>query len=139
MREERELERGAARARLAGLLWYLPDLARTVYRLSRDPRVSAMDKTLLAGAVLYCINPFDLMPDAIPFLGQVDDIYLVALSLIRILARAHPEVLREHWGRREEIVPLVRELADLSALFLPRKLRDLLAANSGRWKSQSPA
>ena len=33
------------------------------------------------GALIYLVNPFDLIPDVIPIIGQVDDIAVIALAL----------------------------------------------------------
>ncbi len=40
-------------------------------------------KTLLTitGAVIYVVNPFDLVPDAIPVIGLMDDAFVVSVSL----------------------------------------------------------
>jgi uncharacterized membrane protein YkvA (DUF1232 family) len=46
--------------------------------------------------------PMDLIPDYIPFLGQIDDLYLLALALDRLLNNAGVDVLLEHWeGERQ--------------------------------------
>jgi uncharacterized membrane protein YkvA (DUF1232 family) len=127
-----------AKERLKTLLRYLPYLLRLIYRLLRDPRVSAADKALLAAVMVYVINPFDLIPDAIPFLGQVDDIYLISITVLRMLNRTDPAILSEHWGRDEDIVGLVEELAELSVFFLPRKLRSFLVGKVEWWGRAKP-
>lgn len=39
-------------------------------------------KTILAmtGAIVYLVNPFDLLPSAIPVIGQIDDMAVLALA-----------------------------------------------------------
>lgn len=41
---------------------------------------------VMAAAALYAANPADVVPDTIPFLGQLDDVALVALA-VRIVQR----------------------------------------------------
>jgi uncharacterized membrane protein YkvA (DUF1232 family) len=120
------LSRTDVRKRLVQLILELPSLVRLIYRLIKDPRVSRMDKALLAGVVVYVLNPLDLLPDAIPFIGQVDDIYLVAVALIRMAHRTDPAVLREHWDGQEDIVTLIEEVAQLAVKFLPRRVQRIL-------------
>lgn len=38
------------------------------------------------GALLYWINPFDLIPDAIPVIGQLDDVLVFSLAIRMIHA-----------------------------------------------------
>jgi len=40
-------------------------------------------------ALLYTLNPFDLIPDVIPFIGQVDDATVVAVCLMMVEQDLH--------------------------------------------------
>ena len=75
----------------------LPDLLKLVYRLMVDARVSLFDRALFATVVAYVLAPFDLLPDWLGLLGLTDDLYLVGLALGRLLKRAGPDLLLEHW------------------------------------------
>ena len=78
-------ERKSLRRSMIGLLLFIPRLLLLMFRLLRDKRVSSTDKAILAGAIIYVISPIDFIPDFIPFIGQVDDIYLVALAILRLI------------------------------------------------------
>lgn len=47
--------------------------------------------------VAYLALPFDLVPDFIPLLEQLDDAILLALVLRAILCGSDGDLLREHW------------------------------------------
>lgn len=53
-----------------------------VYRLLLNhPETPLFSKILLGLAVGYLLLPFDLIPDFIPILGQLDDVVLIPLLL----------------------------------------------------------
>ncbi len=53
-----------------------------VYRLLlKHPETPFFSKILLGLAVGYLLLPFDLIPDFIPILGQLDDVVLIPLLL----------------------------------------------------------
>lgn len=87
----------------------VPYCAILFKRLVTDPRVARRWKLISALALLYLALPFDLVPDFIPILGQLDDAILVALVLRGLLRSAGPRLLREHWpGPPGLLVPLER-------------------------------
>ncbi len=116
------------RKRLAEYLGYLPKFMRLIVNLLRDPRVSATDKAILGATVAYVLNPVDLVPDWIPFLGMVDDIYLVVLALLRMVLRTEEEVLLNHWDGPQDLILLLRNTAHWAVGFLPKKIQDALIA-----------
>src|SRR5690349_6784864 len=69
------------RADARALAGFIPDCSVLVTRLASDPRVPRPRKLLLLALVGYLALPFDLIPDFIPIVGQLDDAVLVALVL----------------------------------------------------------
>jgi uncharacterized membrane protein YkvA (DUF1232 family) len=65
-----------------GVKAYLADL-QLAYRMLRDPnfQIDKQTKMVLIIALLYIISPIDLIPDAIPFLGMVDDVLVAGYAL----------------------------------------------------------
>ena len=103
----------------------IPDYLRLAWGLLRDGRVAKADKLLVAAAVLYVLNPFDFIPDVVPFLGQVDDLFLIVVATQRMITRAGRDVIEDHWGGRPDAVDDLNLAATLSAaaFFLPGRLR----------------
>src|SRR6185295_801265 len=97
-------------------------------RLLTDPRVPRTEKALVAGAIIYAIIPIDLIPDMLPFVGQLDDAYLIALTLLRLVDRTDPNVLRAHWNGGGDIVQLVEAMEILTAKLLPQRIRRVLTS-----------
>jgi uncharacterized membrane protein YkvA (DUF1232 family) len=127
-RQEREVEgtpRTGAKKTVMGYVALLPRFLRLLWGLITDPRVELLDKVLVAGAIAYIATPIDLIPDFIPFLGEVDDIYLLVLALRRLLANAGQAVLLSHWtGNPNDLRELSLKKVMLAAsFFLPRRVR----------------
>ena len=117
-----------AKRRVKNLLLFIPNMLLLCARLLKDPRVPGTEKALLAGAVVYAIIPFDLIPDMIPFVGQIDDAYLIALTLLRLMERTDPRIVREHWAGGGDVVELVGAAAMIAAKFLPKPIRRVLTS-----------
>ena len=114
--------------RLKNLLLFLPNLLLLCGRLMTDPRVPAKERALVAGAIVYAIIPFDLIPDMLPFIGQVDDAYLIALTLLRLMTVTEPDVVRKHWRGGGDVVELIGSTALMASKLLPQKIRRVLTA-----------
>ena len=77
------------------ILAHLPDFARLYWRLFRDRRVSMIAKGLLVVTLAYVVWPFDLIPDMIPVVGEVDDLGIVLAGLWLFVRLCPPEVVAE--------------------------------------------
>ncbi len=105
---------------------FVPRLLRLVGRLHADSEVPLLDKVLLGAAAAYAASPLDIVPDAVPILGQLDDVYLIALCLLRLMHRSGEAKLRQHWDGPEDIVQLLHTVTDYATRFLPGGLRERL-------------
>jgi uncharacterized membrane protein YkvA (DUF1232 family) len=127
--------------RMKNLLSFLPNMLSLCGRLMTDRRVPSTEKLLFAGAIIYAVTPLDLIPDMIPFVGQIDDAYLIALTLLRLINRTDERVVREHWRGGGDIVQLAEALADLAPRLLPQRVNRVLASRvqptPGGWSLRS--
>ena len=116
--------RGAKRT-LLYTIKQIPAYLRLLGGLLTDPRVDPLDKLLVGGAIAYVVMPFDLIPDVIPFIGQVDDVFVLVLALRRLISHAGMPVVRDHWhGPIEDLHPsALQEVLLAAAFFLPRRMR----------------
>ena len=132
MKKAKAGHRRAAREFLKEAVLLLPRLARLLYRLMRDPRVSRTDKILLAATLAYLANPVDLVPDFLPVVGQADDLLAVSLVLLRLIDHAGEEVLREHWTGDETLVPRIHKTARYTRILLPAGVRRSIRSRFGK-------
>lgn len=73
-------------------------LKREVLALSlayRDPRTPWYARVVIICVVGYALSPIDLIPDAIPVLGYLDDLLLVPLGVALAIRLIPPDVLAE--------------------------------------------
>lgn len=116
------------RRRMKNLLLFIPNLVLLCARLIVDPRVPAKERLLVAGAIIYAVIPLDVIPDMLPFVGQIDDAYLIALTLLRLMITTDPKLVREHWHGGGDIVELLGSMATIAGKLLPQKIRRVLTA-----------
>jgi uncharacterized membrane protein YkvA (DUF1232 family) len=121
-------EKSGLKLRMTSFLMFLPNMVRLLGRLLTDGRVPGAEKALFVAAIVYVISPLDLIPDIFPFIGQVDDLYVVALTLLRLVNRSDESVVRQHWAGGGDIVALAGSIADLAPKFLPRRVSRVLTA-----------
>ena len=81
------------------MLRHLPQFVRLYWRLICDPRVSIWPKALLVVGVLYLLSPIDIIPDALPVIGEVDDLVVLIVVCRLFMYLCPPEVVREHVHR----------------------------------------
>lgn len=68
--------------------------ARTLWRALRHPAAPRWLKVGTALLMLYLVSPIDLVPDALPIVGVVDDLIIIP-SAIRAMLKRLPAAVRE--------------------------------------------
>lgn len=121
-------EKSELKGRLRSFLMFLPNMVMLMVRLLKDARVPTAEKALFAAAIVYVISPIDLIPDMFPFIGQVDDLYVVALVLLRVVNRTDESVVRQHWSGGGDIIALADSIANIAPKFLPRRIARVITS-----------
>ncbi len=121
-------EKGEMQDRMKNMLMFLPNMVKLLGNLLSDSRVPVVNKALFAGAILYVFMPLDFIPDILPFIGQVDDTYLVALTLLRLINQTDETIIREHWRGGGDIVALASSIANLAPTLLPKRVLRVLSS-----------
>jgi uncharacterized membrane protein YkvA (DUF1232 family) len=127
--EEENPARGTPRTGAKRTVMYyirqLPQYVRLLGGLITDPRVALVDKLFVFGAIAYIVMPIDLIPDFIPFFGEVDDVFILVLALQRLISNAGRGVLLDHWsGEPSDLADLnLRGALAAAAFFLPKRIR----------------
>jgi uncharacterized membrane protein YkvA (DUF1232 family) len=120
-----EAPRGNAKRTIVSTMKELPNFLRLLGGLMTDRRVSNTDKLLVGGAVTYLLMPMDFIPDFIPFIGEIDDLFVLVLALQRLIANAPRSALEDHWmGDPAQLRSLdLERVLVAAAFFLPRRVR----------------
>ena len=62
-------------------------------RLQKHPDTPMLAKTLLWLAIAYLLMPFDLIPDFLPVIGQLDELVIIPLLLYGALKLTPQDVI----------------------------------------------
>lgn len=81
--------------------------AVAMYYAMEDPKVPMTPKLSIAAALLYGVSPMDLVPDAVPILGQADDlgVLLTALNLVYSHINAEHLAKAKAWLQAHGVQP----------------------------------
>src|SRR5712672_4315552 len=120
------MRKSKLKSRMKNLLMFLPNMVILCCKLMVDKRVPRTERALFAAAVIYAIIPFDFIPDMIPFVGQIDDLFLISLTVLRLIDRTDDMVVREHWRGGGDIVALAESAATVAPLLIPRRISRVL-------------
>jgi uncharacterized membrane protein YkvA (DUF1232 family) len=89
----------------------LPDTLRLVRRLGADRTIPRRTRWLIWGLLLYLASPIDLIPDFLPVVGYADDAIVTSFVLRRVIKKAGPRKLADHWpGTSDGLAALMRIL-----------------------------
>jgi uncharacterized membrane protein YkvA (DUF1232 family) len=87
----------------------LPDIVRLLRRLAADPTTARGVRWRLVVAIIYNVQPINLIPDFIPVIGLVDNMVVICWALRSAIRSAGSAAVERHWpGTPEELALLYR-------------------------------
>ena len=101
----------------------MPMYGRLILALLRDDRIPTSQKAVLGLAVGYLALPLDLIPEAIPIVGAIDDVAVAVLAIDVFLERVPRALLDEKLAELEiDRAELDKDLAQVRRL-VPSPIR----------------
>ena len=79
------------------LLRLVPDLARMVRGILRDPATPRSVKVAIGFLLIWLISPIDVIPEFLPVIGPLDDVVVAILILRWSAKRIGRDRLESHW------------------------------------------
>lgn len=76
--------------------------AHALWFAARDPRTPWLARVLALALAAYALSPIDLIPDAIPVLGLLDEAILLPLGLVAVIRLVPTAVIAQARARAAE-------------------------------------
>ena len=81
-----------------GFLVDLINKFRLAWYLIKDNKVPFSAKLVPIMILLYIISPIDILPDALPIIGQLDDLALILLGL-ELFINISPQIIVQNYKK----------------------------------------
>lgn len=99
----------------AEMLRVYPELIRLLVNLSKDRRVERPVRWRLLLALIYNVQPINLIPNFIPVIGLADNVAITAWAIRSAVRRSGPQVVADNWRGSEASLALLYRLCRLKA------------------------
>lgn len=86
---------------------FVKDVALLLKDCAIDTRVARRDKWVIAAVAAYLLSPLDVIPDAIPVLGRMDEVGIAIWGVRQLLRAAGPEIVQDLWRGSDDGLALV--------------------------------
>lgn len=102
---------------------FFTDLKEFLSNVANDERIPSRDKKILLAMIALVISPVDLIPDWIPFFGQLDDLVLIAFILDYFFTVLDTQLLLSHypWGMKSFVS--LKKFASIFQIFVPKFIK----------------
>jgi uncharacterized membrane protein YkvA (DUF1232 family) len=108
-------------------LLFVRDVALLLKDCAIDSRIPRRDKWAIAAVAAYLLSPLDVIPDSIPVLGQMDEVWVALWGVRQLLRSAGPQIVRDLWRGGDDGLALVLAAAGLQRR--PTPFRDARTAS----------
>ncbi|MBD7913036.1 MULTISPECIES: YkvA family protein [Clostridium] len=104
---EDKLPEGVKKA--SDIILVVPDVIALISRLLKDNRVPLKTKLSIAASLGYMMFPIDIIPDRIPFIGNIDELAVAFFALNKVASTVPVQVIAENWEGKTELVLVLKK------------------------------
>ena len=130
--EPKDFRQKSADDKLIESLALLPDLFRLSWMLLFNSTIPSICRGTLVVGVCYLLSPVDLIPDAIPLAGFVDDLIVTAMALNKVFQLNDVQVtlaVKKYWRGPQNVFRTVEQIlrtAESTFEILPKNLLEII-------------
>lgn len=105
---------------------FFKKLKEFLVSVAHDERIPNRDKKIILAMIALIISPIDLIPDWIPFVGQLDDLVLISFILDYYFTVLDSNVLLSHypWGMKSYV--RLKSMANFFEFLVPKFIKKKL-------------
>jgi uncharacterized membrane protein YkvA (DUF1232 family) len=96
----------------------IPDIIILLHNLIKDERVNKKTRWMIGGLIAYLALPVDIISDAIPILGQLDDVAIIFMVVEKILKDLDKNIVFDNWQGDDDIIAKVKEGSEFILAFV---------------------
>lgn len=100
--------------------------------LARDERIPLQNRMVLAGLLLYLLTPIDFLPDFIPVLGWLDDVFVTLLVLDHIFNSADTDIILEHYPWNKQGFRKMKGYVERLSWLVPPRVKSFVFRQASR-------
>ena len=104
---------------MSKLIEFLTDLAE-------DKKIPLQNRLVLGGLVLYLLTPIDIVPDFIPILGWLDDVFVFLIILDYVFNSADTDLILEHYPWNKKNFKKIKTYAQRLSFLVPPSVKGFL-------------
>jgi uncharacterized membrane protein YkvA (DUF1232 family) len=103
-----------------------------IKEVAQDERIPERDKKMILVMVALVVSPIDFIPDWIPIIGILDDIFIMALVLDYFFTVLDSQVLLSHYPFGMKSFIALKKTSKMISWITPEFVRDRI------WKYKPP-
>jgi uncharacterized membrane protein YkvA (DUF1232 family) len=110
---------------------FISDLSNFLKNVAQDRRIPDRDKKVLLALIILVISPIDIIPDWIPIIGLLDDLFIIGIILDYFFEVLDPDTILSHYPWSMKSYVWLRRYASFLGTLTPRFVKKWLWKYTG--------
>jgi uncharacterized membrane protein YkvA (DUF1232 family) len=94
--------------------------------VAEDERIPLQNRVVLGGLLLYLMTPVDIIPDIVPILGWLDDVFVALIVLDYVFNSTDTGIILEHYPWNKKNFQKMKTRVETLSWLVPSGVKNLL-------------